>query len=75
MEKYTIHQVEHEKIMFYCVYENASEQVIDFFVNEADAIAHKNFLDNEGGFSGFTPSFVLRQFTTPEEINTRFEEL
>ena len=75
MEKYTIHEVEHEGILFYCVYENASEQVVDFYVSRDDAVNQKKFLDDDGAFSGFTPSFILKKVTTPEEINTKFEEL
>ncbi len=75
MEKYTIHAVEYDNTTFYCVYENATEQVIDFFYFEDDAVLCKQFLDNDGAFAGFTPEFVLKKVSIPEEVDSKFADL
>ena len=72
MENYTVHDVEYDGINYYCVYENATEQVIDFFYLESEAEKCESFLNNGGAFSGFTPSFVLRKIVVQEEINSKF---
>ena len=75
MEKCTIHSVNYENTNYFCVYENSTEQVIDFFYFEEDAIKCMNFLNNDGAFAGFTPSFVLRKVSVPKEVNSKFAEL
>lgn len=75
MEKYTIHTVEHESNLFYCVYELATEQVYDFFLFEEDAIKCKEKLDRGHSFDGFTPSFMLKKIVVVSDLNSKFNEL
>ena len=75
MEKHTIHTVDYDNNTYYCVFENATEQVIDFFYFEKEAIDFMNFLNNDGAFAGFTPSFVLRKVKASEEVNSKFANL
>jgi hypothetical protein len=75
MEKYSIHQVTYDSNTFFCVYENATEQVYDFFLFENEAKTCKTFLDLGGSFDGFTPSFMLRKIVVPSDINSVFSEL
>jgi hypothetical protein len=75
MEKYTLHEVEYDSNTYYCVYENATEQVYDFFLFENEAKFCKNFLETGGSFDGFTPSFMLRKVTVPSDINNMFSEI
>jgi len=75
MENYTIHSVTYDNTTYHCVYEKATEQVIDFFYFEDDAVNLKMFLSNGGAFAGFTPTFVLRKVSVPEEINSKFADL
>lgn len=75
MEKYTIHAVDYDNTKYYCVYENATEQVFDFFYFENDAISCKFFLEEGGAFDGFTPSFVLKKIQVENTLDTKFEYL
>lgn len=75
MEKYTIHEVDFDTNTFYCVYENATEQVYDFFLFENEAKTCKTFLDMGGSFDGFTPTFMLRKVTLSTDINSMFSDL
>lgn len=77
-EKYEIAVVEDDNDFFFCVYEKATEQAIDFFLFKDDADARKKFLERGGAFDGFTPSFILKEVSlpkTPSEINRNFEEM
>ena len=77
-EKYDILVVKNEDDYFFCLYENATEQAIDFFFFKDDAEEKMNFLNRGGAFDGFTPSFVLKEVAlqkTQKEINTNFEQL
>ena len=59
MHKYTVHPIQNDNDIFFCVYEEATEQAIDFFFFQEDAEACKTFLENGGAFHGFTPRFML----------------
>ena len=77
-EKYQIAVVEDDNDFFFCVYENATEQAIDFFLFKDDADERKEFLEKGGAFDGFTPSFILKEVSltkTATEINHHFEEI
>jgi hypothetical protein len=76
--KYDLVMVEEGEDLFWCIYEKATEQVIKFFVFKEDAVKKLEFLENGGSFSGFTPSFVLKEIPiqrTNDEINKNFENL
>lgn len=76
--KYDVILVEHEQDFFWCLYEKATEQAINFFLFKDDAEEQKNFLEKGGAFNGFTPSFMLKEVNLPKtsvEINKNFEEL
>lgn len=47
--------------LLWLVYENTSDQVVAEFFFEEDASALCSFLENGGGFAGFTPSFILKK--------------
>jgi hypothetical protein len=75
MDLYTIYPVTYENETFFCVYENRTEQVYDFFFFDEDAQKCKTFLEKGGAFEGFTPGFMLRKAEVKEDINNRFSEL
>jgi hypothetical protein len=77
-QKYDIVVVKDDTDYFFCLYENATEQAIDFFLFKDDAEDKLEFLNRGGAFDGFTPSFLLKEVVLPKtqkEINTNFEEL
>lgn len=53
------------------VYENATQQVVESFVFEEDAIGFMESLENGYGFHGFTPSFMLVK-APKTDINAAF---
>jgi hypothetical protein len=77
--KYEVHAIEDDdKNVFHCVYEKATEQAFDFYLFLDDAKEVANFLETGGAFDGFTPSFMLIQFTTArtkDDINAKFAEI
>jgi hypothetical protein len=77
MEKYSIHKVVHSGEEFYCIYENATNQVIDFFAFSEDASDTVKRMSKGKGFDGFTPAFMLNS-ALPEravDINKKFKEI
>lgn len=58
---YSIHPVLNDGNYFYCVYENMSQQLYDFFFFKEDAERCIEFLRTGVGFQGFTPSFMLQE--------------
>jgi len=69
---YTIHTLEHEGDFFYAVFEEQSEQVIDFYYFYDDALKVSKFMEKGGAFNGFTPAFILR--TVPKITSNLNEE-
>ena len=53
------------------VFESATQQVVGSFFFEDDARDCCHFLENGGGFFGFTPSFVIKK-THLTDINESF---
>lgn len=45
--------------LLWIVYENASDQIVAEFFFEEDAQELVKFLEDGGGFAGFTPNFIL----------------
>jgi hypothetical protein len=55
------------------VFELGTNQVIETFYFEEDALELANFLDEGGGFDGFTPPFMLNRVKVPvTNINEEF---
>jgi hypothetical protein len=77
--KYTTHLVEDQENNFYhVVYEHATEQVIDYFFFEDDAVDYAIFLNKGGAFDGFTPAYILKDYPVPKDkasINKKFENI
>lgn len=72
---YKIHEVLDERTgtMYYCVYEETSEQVVNFYGFRDEAERHKTFLEQGGAFSGFTPAFMLNEVSLPKgNVNEKF---
>lgn len=63
--KYSVVFVEHNNEFLWCVYEHATELVVNDFYFEDEARQYIKFLNRGGAFAGWTPSF----FT--EKINTK----
>jgi hypothetical protein len=62
--KYTLHKLEDENgATFYCILEQATQQVVDAYIRHQDANKRFKFLNHGGAFDGFTPAFVLKKFT------------
>jgi hypothetical protein len=76
MEKYSVILIREDEEYFWGIYEFASEQVIDTFYFEEDAMDAADFMEKGGAFDGFTPSFMLQEdFLPKEEINLSFSRL
>lgn len=55
------------------VYEHATEQIIDTFFFEEDALEFAEFLEDGGAFDGFTPAFLVNKVQLPKEnVNQAF---
>lgn len=63
--------VENDCLLWH-VYENTTQQVIDSFVFEDDAVEFMEHLETGNGFDGFTPSFILQKATITKDINEAF---
>jgi hypothetical protein len=78
MKKYSIHNVQSEDgDFFHAVYEEQTQQVIDFFYFLDDAVDCATFMTNGGAFDGFTPNFMLREVVTATDtnnLNTEFSK-
>jgi hypothetical protein len=76
MKNYEIHTLKDEEDMFFwCVWEKASDQAIDFFYFEEDARKTAKFLENGGAFAGFTPGFILKEVKTKKNLDQEFTKL
>lgn len=60
-EKFVLLPVEFEGKQVWCIFENATEQVINHFTIESCAREYLEFLKDGGCFDGFTPSFFLTE--------------
>lgn len=75
MNLYTIHTMQHEEEFFYGLFEEQTQQVIDFFYFHEDALKTSKFMSNGGAFAGFTPSFVLKSVSVDKDINKKMEKI
>jgi hypothetical protein len=58
--------------LLWMVYEQQSDQIVAQFFFEEDAAELCKFLEKGGGFSGFTPSFILQRVPV-QDINKDFQ--
>jgi len=76
MNKYNVIPLETDDHDFiWCVMENDSDQLIEAFVFEEEAIERAKFMDQGGAFAGWTPSFILTPIETAiidNNINQKF---
>lgn len=61
----------------WCVIEEPTDQIIMVFEFEEDASDYCSFLNDGGGFDGFTPTFILNEVVAPIELdyNQKFEAI
>ena len=72
MRLYTYYpEFDHNDCLLWHVLETTTDQVIESFLFEEDAILETNRLERGGGFDGFTPSFMLTKVPQPD-INQAF---
>ena len=72
MTKYDVIPFEQNNEYLWAVYELATEQVIDAFYFEEDAMRLAKRMERGGAFSGWTPSFFLTKVAINENINQKF---
>lgn len=71
-ENYTLHTLtDDDQNTFYCVFEEQTQQVYDFFYFLEDAQSCISFLNSGGAFDGFTPNFMLKQVNI-DDVDTAF---
>lgn len=58
MKKYAVIPSKVPDEYFWNVYEYATDQIVDSFYFEEDAIDMAKFMNRGGAFDGFTPSFM-----------------
>lgn len=58
----------------WCVIESKTDQLIDSFEFEDEALDYSEFLNAGGGFAGDTPRFMLTR-VAPTDINRVFTEV
>ena len=59
----------------WAVLETATEQFIEFFFLEDDAVEYTHFLNSGGVFDGHTPAFFLIEFNVNRDMDVEFETL
>ncbi len=59
----------------WCVMETKTEQLIEAFEFEDDAVEHSNLLNSGVGFDGWTPHFMLQEVVVPKNMNQEFTAL
>jgi hypothetical protein len=73
MRKYSVVASHVDDDFVWNVYEHATNQVIESFFFEEDAMAMAKFYENGGAFDGFTPYFLTAKPELPkEDINQSF---
>ncbi len=71
--KYTYYpKMTEEEDLVWRVFEEDTKQVIASFLFEEDCIDLMEWLENGGGFAGWTPAFMLVQAAVHEDVNTAF---
>ena len=65
-------ELDENDCLFWHVYEKTTDQIIDSFLFEEDAIDLTYSLENGKGFQGFTPTFMIRKVSASQDINEAF---
>jgi len=66
--------VEYNGEFLWCIFEYATDQVINHFYFEDDANNYLKFLQRGGCFDSFTPTFIIQKIkTTTGSINKDFQ--
>lgn len=78
--KYSIHNVEDKETgdFYHAVFEEDTQQVIQFHYFLDDAKTQAKFMENGGAFRGFTPSYMLKETyirKRKKEIDNEFNKL
>lgn len=72
MKLYTYYpEFDENEDVVWLVNEKTTEQIVGEFWFEEDAVEFATFLERGGGFSGFTPAFILKK-THSYDINDAF---
>lgn len=75
-KNYSLHMVKSDDgEIFHCVFEEQTQQAIDFFYFLDDAVETVNFLENGGAFDGFTPGFMLQEINIPIDTNEKIKQI
>jgi len=74
MNNFSCVPVEYEGEFLWCVYEASTDQVIESFYFEDEALDYIKFVSSGGAFAGWTPQFMMTEFETRAEsdINEAF---
>jgi hypothetical protein len=73
MSNYYVIPVEtDEKDFVWCVMERTTEQLIEAYLFKDDALEYANFLEDGGGFAGWTPGFILQEVAVSRDMNQEF---
>lgn len=78
--KYSVHSLEDKETgdFYHCVFEEETQQVIQFHYFLDDAKAQAKFMENGGAFRGFTPSYMLIEVPLKKsnaELNVQLSKL
>ncbi len=73
MKKYSIEEVVESGVLFFCLFEHATEQVLDYSIEKERIQEVYDFLMRGGGFDGFTPSFMLIPIPS-KNLNEEFDK-
>lgn len=63
--------LENNPELCWAVYESATEQIIDRYMFQEDAMKHMKFLRSGGGFAGHTPAFLFNNYKKKVQVNLR----
>lgn len=74
MRKYGVVALEIENDFIWGVVENATDQLIETFYFEDEALDTASFYEHGGAFDGFTPMFMLRKAPLKTDLNEAFEQ-
>lgn len=72
-QNYEIHEVKLGEVVYFCVWETTTEQVVNYYTVKADAVDRKRFLLSGGAFDGITPRFMI-VYAKVDTIDKRFSE-
>lgn len=64
--------MDEDDLLVWLVQETKTEQIVNSFLFEDDALEYCNFMNRGGAFDGWTPAFMLKRAFVPD-INQEFE--